>query len=140
MSSIADIASRFAAVAPACDTWTLRVERQRGESLSVTRGVVDPVGLGDDLGVMVTVYAEGAFGYAATSDVTASGLARAGSLSSAYAPTWAMASHIKTPGKVGRPGKCPGKNHSSPRSFHRPVALLAITSSSMTSTNKNGAR
>ena len=78
MSSVADIASRFAAVAPACDTWTLRVERQRGESLSVTRGVVDPVGLGDDLGVMVTVYAEGAFGYAATSDVTTNGLARAG--------------------------------------------------------------
>ncbi len=78
MSSIADIASRFSAVAPACDTWTLRVERHRSESLSVTRGVVDPVGLGDDLGVMVTVYADGAFGYAATSDVTTSGLARAG--------------------------------------------------------------
>jgi 3-hydroxymyristoyl/3-hydroxydecanoyl-(acyl carrier protein) dehydratase len=40
----------------------------------------------------------------------------------AIAPTWAMASHISTPGSVGRPGKWPAKNHSSPVSRHRPVA------------------
>src|SRR5580704_14719839 len=85
MSSIADIASRFASVAPACVHWTVRVQRRRGESLSVTRGVVDPIGLSDDLGVMVTVYADGAFGYAATSDVTTSGLAHAGREARAWA-------------------------------------------------------
>lgn len=85
MSSIADIAARFAAVAPACDYWTVRAQRRRGESLSVTRGVVDPISLTDDLGVMVTVYAAGAFGYAATSDVTTAGLARAGRAARAWA-------------------------------------------------------
>src|ERR1700761_6698602 len=84
-SSIADIARRFAAVAPACDAWTIRVQRRRGESLSVTRDVVDPVDLGDDLGAMITVYAEGAFGYAATSDITSAGLARAGQDARAWA-------------------------------------------------------
>ena len=52
--------------------------RRRSEQLAVTRGVADPVGLSDDLGVMVTVQADGGFGYAATSDITAAGLARAG--------------------------------------------------------------
>ena len=85
MSTTADIASRFHAVAPACDYWTVRSMRQRSESLSVTRGVVDPVGIGDDLGVMVTVRANGAFGYAATSDVTVAGLTRAGAEAKAWA-------------------------------------------------------
>ena len=61
------------------------MQRRRGEGLSVTRGVVDPVGLSDDLGAMVTVYADGAFGYAATSDITPSGLARAGQEARAWA-------------------------------------------------------
>lgn len=85
MSVLADLATRFRAVAPACDYWTVRCMRQRSESLSVTRGVIDPVGLGDDLGVMVTVRANGAFGYAATSDITAAGLARAGEEAKAWA-------------------------------------------------------
>ena len=34
--------------------------------------------------------------------------------STAYAPSWAMASTISTPGSVGRPGKWPAKNDSSP--------------------------
>ena len=44
------------------------------------------------------------------------------SLNTATAPTWATASSIKTPGVVGRPGKCPGKNHSSPVSVQSPLA------------------
>ncbi len=35
--------------------------------------------------------------------------------SAAIAPAWASASTMITPGMIGRPGKCPGKNHSSPR-------------------------
>ena len=34
-----------------------------------------------------------------------------------------MASHISTPGSVGRPGKWPGKNHSSPVRCQLPTAL-----------------
>ena len=48
--------------------------------------------------------------------------AKRGSASTAMAPTWAIASHISTPGSVGRPGKWPAKNHSSPVRCHVPVA------------------
>jgi predicted Zn-dependent protease len=85
MSSIASIAERFAAVAPACDHWSVRVVRQRSEHLSITRGVPDPVHVGDDLGVMVTVVANGALGYGATSDITPAGLKRAGQDAAAWA-------------------------------------------------------
>ena len=51
--------------------------------------------------------------------------AKRSSVSTAMAPTWAIASHISTPGSVGRPGKCPAKNHSSPVSRHTPVRRLA---------------
>ncbi len=85
MTAIADIAARFAAVAPACDAWSIRVMRSRGESLSVTRGIVDPVSLSDDLGAMVTVQAKGGVGYAATSDVSSAGLKAAGRAALAWA-------------------------------------------------------
>lgn len=85
MTAVADIATRFAAVAPACDTWSIRVMRSRSESLYVTRGIVDPVSLSDDLGAMVTVSAGGGMGYAATSDVSAAGLAAAGRAALAWA-------------------------------------------------------
>ena len=41
------------------------------------------------------------------------------------APTWASASTISTPGSVGRPGKWPAKNASSPVSCQRPRGRLA---------------
>ncbi len=85
MLAAADIAVRFAAVAPACDAWSIRVMRSRSESLYVTRGIVDPVHLGDDLGAMVTVEAAGGLGYAATSDISVAGLAAAGREARAWA-------------------------------------------------------
>ncbi len=85
MTATADIAARFAAGAPACDAWSIRVMRSRSESLYVTRGIVDPVHLGDDLGAMVTVEAAGGIGYAATSDVSAAGLKAAGREALAWA-------------------------------------------------------
>jgi predicted Zn-dependent protease len=85
MTAAAAIAETFAAVAPACDHWTVRVVRKQSEHLSVTRGVPDPVHIGDDFGVMVTVTAGGGIGYSATSDVTRTGLARAGADALAWA-------------------------------------------------------
>ena len=85
MSQAAEIAQRLAAVAPACDAWSVRVMRSTSESLGVTRGVVDPIGLGEDLGAMVTVEAKDGVGYAATSDVSVAGLQRAGSDALAWA-------------------------------------------------------
>lgn len=101
MTLIADIAARFAAVAPPCDSWSVRVMRSRSESLSVTRGIVDPVSLGDDLGAMVTVQAKGGIGYAATSDVSAAGLAAAGRAALVWAERVAgrMVAAVDTPRK-----------------------------------------
>lgn len=101
MTSIASIAERFAAVAPACDHWSVRVVRQKSEHLSVTRGVPDPIHVGDDLGVMVTVVANGALGYGATSDVTPKGLKRAGEEAVAWAKR--VAGHmVAVPPVAGR--------------------------------------
>src|SRR5438067_3926261 len=55
-------------------------------------------------------------------------------------PSWASASTISTPGKVGSPGKCPEKNASSPVRCHRPRADTPGTTSSISSTNRNGGR
>jgi predicted Zn-dependent protease len=85
MTAALDIAQRFAAVAPACDAWSVRVMRSKSESLYVVRGTVEPLHLGDDLGAMVTVQKDGGIGYAATSDITAAGLAAAGREASAWA-------------------------------------------------------
>ncbi len=76
MSIAAEIAARFSP--PACDRWSVRVVRRSTESLSVTRGIVDPIGLSDDCGAMVTIESAGGVGYAATSDISREGLARAG--------------------------------------------------------------
>lgn len=95
MSLPADIAARFAAVAPACDFWSLRVLRASTEHLSVTRGVADPVSLGEDLGAMITVHVDGGLGYAATSDVSSSGLTLAGREARAWAKR--AAAHMVSP-------------------------------------------
>jgi len=68
------IEKRFRSVVPAVEAWTLRVVHERGEDIAVRRGVVQPVGIGEDLGAMVTVADGGGVGYAATSDLSASGL------------------------------------------------------------------
>jgi predicted Zn-dependent protease len=81
-TSIGEIARSFPAVAPACDEWSIRLVRRKQEALSVTRGNSDPIRHGEDIGAMVavTVSSGGQIGaaYAATSDVSPSGLARAG--------------------------------------------------------------
>ena len=97
-----DIAARFAAVAPACDFWSLRVVHKRIETLGVTRGITDPIGLADDTGVMVTVEVAGGVGYAATSDTGSEGLARAGREALAWAKR--TAGHLVAPSRL-RGGK-----------------------------------
>lgn len=101
MSLPADIAARFAAVAPACDFWSVRVLRAATEQLSVTRGVVDPVSLGEDLGAMITVHAGGGLGYAATSDISTSGLERAGRDALAWAKRSAARMVSPLPARAG---------------------------------------
>ncbi len=74
MDSLEQTAARFAALAPACDYWTLRLVEESSEHLEVRQGVVEPSSLGELLGAMVTVVAGGGVGYGATSDLSAAGL------------------------------------------------------------------
>jgi predicted Zn-dependent protease len=68
---------RFRAAAPAVDFCSLRLVEERDEQLSVRRGVAQPPSTSFDVGAMITVYDGGGMGYAATSDLTQSGLRRA---------------------------------------------------------------
>src|SRR5687768_12062683 len=47
---------------------------------------------------------------------------------------------MSTPGRVGRPGKWPAKNASSPVRCQRPMADCPGTTSTSSSTNRNGGR
>ena len=60
--------------------------------------------------------------------------------SAAIAPACASASTMITPGMIGRPGKCPGKNHSSPRTRLRATTRTPGSSSSTSSRKRNGSR
>jgi predicted Zn-dependent protease len=72
------VAARFRDVAPAADACTLRLIDERDEHLVVRRGVVQPPRVSYDRGAMVTVWDGGGVGYAATSDLSATGLHAAG--------------------------------------------------------------
>jgi predicted Zn-dependent protease len=79
------VAARFRAVAPAADFCSLRVVETRDEHLAVRRGVVQPPHVTYDSGAMLTVWDGGGVGYAATPDLSGSGLRRA----AAQALEWA---------------------------------------------------
>ncbi len=74
MDDLDTIAGRFAALAPACDYWTLRLVAEESDHLAVRQGVVEPSAIGSSLGAMVTVVAGGGIGYGATSDLSPAGL------------------------------------------------------------------
>lgn len=65
---------RFRAAAPAVDFCSLRYIDTRSRLLEVRQGVADPVCLSRDRGVMVVVVHGGGYGYAATADLSESGL------------------------------------------------------------------
>ena len=58
----------------------------------------------------------------------------------AIAPACANASSCSTPGNIGLPGKCPGRNNSSPRTRYRAVTDVPCSSASTASTKRNGGR
>ncbi len=72
-----DLESVFREVAPAVDFCSLRQVRRRSDGLQVRRGHLQPVRSSEDSGAMLTVYEGGGIGYAATSDLTRSGLGEA---------------------------------------------------------------
>jgi predicted Zn-dependent protease len=87
VATLDTIAARFGGLAPAADACTLRLVDERNEHLSVRRGVVQPPRISYDRGAMITVWAGGSVGYAATSDLSDAGLRAAG----ARARDWALA-------------------------------------------------
>jgi predicted Zn-dependent protease len=68
---------RFEAVLPKasdCTYCAARFVEERSERIAVRQDVVQPVAVDHDVGVMITVMHGGGYGYAATSDLTESGL------------------------------------------------------------------
>src|SRR5262245_21176081 len=84
----ARLAERFHQAAPPVDFCSLPYVRERFGCPAVRRDVVQPFATSEDSGAMVTVYAGGGMGYAATSDLSLSGLRRA----AAQAHDWARLS------------------------------------------------
>ncbi|MCS6927501.1 MAG: TldD/PmbA family protein [Candidatus Binatia bacterium] len=77
--------ARFRAVAPAVDFCSLRFVHHHSEYLSVRQNILQPVSTTDDVGAMITVVDRGGMGYAATSDLTETGLRRAAARARAWA-------------------------------------------------------
>jgi len=67
----------FRDIAPAVDFCSLRVVNETSEELTVRQDVLQPLSTSVDRGAMVTVVHRGGSGYAATSDLSASGLKQA---------------------------------------------------------------
>jgi predicted Zn-dependent protease len=86
MSDLLDAAARRArSVAIPCAGWTVRLIDQVDEVLAVRRDVVEPCQRTEDVGAMVTVECDGAIGYAATPELSASGLRAAFENAAAWA-------------------------------------------------------
>jgi predicted Zn-dependent protease len=65
---------RFREVAPSADFWSFRMVSERNEMITVRQDILQPVSTSRDVGVMVSVVKDGGAGYAATSDLSKSGL------------------------------------------------------------------
>ena len=68
---------------------SLRLVEEKTEQLSLRNGVLEPPQSGLDIGAMVTVHEGGGMGYAATADLSASGIRRAIERARAWAQTTA---------------------------------------------------
>ena len=72
-----DLDARFREILPDVEFCSLRYENEANEVLYVRDDVVFPVRSSSDVGAMITVIDRGGLGYAATSDLSRSGLSRA---------------------------------------------------------------
>ena len=72
------LSQRFGQICPTdIDFCSLRFVEERTEIISVRKGVLEPLQKDIDAGVMITVHHNGGLGYAATPDLSISGLQRA---------------------------------------------------------------
>lgn len=102
MSTFSQLEGWFRDLVPAVPFCSLRIVRQRQEWLQVRRDVLQPLGRGEDLGLMVMVE-DGGQGYAATADVSASGLRWAFQRAHHWARLGASRSLVDHAGRQRRP-------------------------------------
>ena len=74
---LSTLETRFRSVVPNVTFCSLRHMQEREEMLGVRQDVPQPVWQGEDAGVMITVIHKGGLGYAATGDLSLTGLRRA---------------------------------------------------------------
>ena len=99
------------------DYWSLRFVEESCESFSVRKNVPQPLSLTTDRGVMVSVYAGGGYGYAATADTSTQGVRDAFERAAFWAR--ATARHALTDSRA-LPRPSPRGNYTSP-SLHAPM-------------------
>ncbi len=75
----------LAALAPRADFWSVRYVEETTETLTVRNDVALPPSFDADRGVMATVFADGGYGYAATSDLSPAGVRAALERAAAWA-------------------------------------------------------
>ena len=68
------IEATFREILPDADFCSLRLVDERSETVCVRQNVLQPIRSSEDIGAMITVVDSGAMGYAATSDLSPSGL------------------------------------------------------------------
>ena len=85
---ISDLEAIFKRVAPAVDFCSMRFVEESTERLAIQQNVPEPPQTSVDRGLMITVMHQGGYGYAATSDLSESGLRDA----TARAKEWAALS------------------------------------------------
>jgi predicted Zn-dependent protease len=68
------ISTRFACIAPALDFWALRLVDESHERICVRQDVLQPIANSRTIGALITVIDRGGIGYAATTDLSPSGL------------------------------------------------------------------
>ncbi len=79
-----------------CDFWSLRFVEETAECYAVRKNVPQPLQVTTDRGAMATVYADGGYGYAATSDTSPAGLEAALQQALAWARATAASSLFDT--------------------------------------------
>ena len=79
------VAQQFISIAPAVNSWTLRLTSETSETVSVRQGVMQPVYNHQASGALLIVAIGNGSGYAATSDLSPVGLKHAARLASDWA-------------------------------------------------------
>ncbi|MEK7415994.1 MAG: DNA gyrase modulator [Planctomycetota bacterium] len=79
------VLQRFRTVAPGCDAWTARITATDARALNVRQGVLSPVTCSSERGVQIAVRIGDSEGWAATADISDTGLRAAGERAKAWA-------------------------------------------------------